>query len=81
MSEVWLVIAHGVYDQGVWLVASSRAEAEAFCAKHSPDRDGYHDWYIQRHEVGKRAACTEVCPPHPKTKTWHEDAQQAHPQA
>jgi hypothetical protein len=70
---VWLVFAYGVvYDQGVYLVARTREEAEAFCATHSPDRDGYHDWRIESHTIGHHE---DLPPRHSRTGVSVEDPQ------
>lgn len=64
---VWVVIAQGVYDQGVYAVFSQREYAEAFVQKYSPDDDGYHYWRVEPHALNDPPT-SKVHPAHPKTK-------------
>jgi hypothetical protein len=48
---IFTVTKVGVYDHGVYLVTDDRALAEKFCETTPPDKDEYHHWRIDEHQL------------------------------
>ena len=51
--EIWLVIAEGVYDHGVWYATAQRSDAERFVREWVPDGDNRHRWRIDEVRLGR----------------------------
>lgn len=51
--EIWLVVAEGVYDHGVWYATGERSDAERFIRDWLPDGDNWHRWRIEQVRLGQ----------------------------
>lgn len=61
---MFVVVAEGVYVQGVVAVFSSVDAARAFCGSHRFDGDGYHRWRVVEVPVDpvRLVVSARVCP-------------------